>query len=386
MRSSGMCAFRLVRLEDMRDARFDTRLHIDAIRSGIAKVASQNEMGRDAAWSCGPNSVCRAMAMLGLAMDRDLARNFMLHSPRAWAHLPIGPRPKHLAAHTEHWFPEAHPRAEDNNHTRDAPNWVAFVAKARGELQCQRPVTLLWAVNNTQMHWVNIVASQGTDRVVFLDTNGCLYEVAWEELHHLADKKGTHLSNLGILSTYNWLAYATTTTRMDRLLGGVNAACCPDFYHTVYKLDGGHFYRHGQAEGRVGAAWCHPGWYREQYPDGTSLGLQNTVEHMLTIGLAEGRRLSPHFDPLAYLAFHADLERVFFRERGLRGWELHAALLEHYIRHGLDEGRTADHSLCFAAYLCRYPDLQAAFGPRAYKRAAMHWYEYGIAERRSSAG
>lgn len=389
MRSSGRRPSTAIALDSLANPRFDARLSRRAIAAGMANVQPQAAMEKDASWSCGPNSVCRAAAMLGLPVDHSLAVKFVRESPRAFAHVDIGPRPKDLASHARRFFSAAPAEAQDNDNTRDAQNWVTFVEKARRELQCQRPVTLLWAISNTQMHWINIVASQGTDQVVILDTNGGLYEFVWEDLHHLADKKGTHLSNIGVLSSYNWLVYNTNQTFMDRTLG-VDSTLSYDFYKTVHHIeDIAHFYKHGQAEGRVASPWCHPGWYREQhreqYPNAASIDPHHTVEHMLTVGLTEGRPLSPHFNPKAYLALHADLSALYVDEECRRDWELYSALLTHYIRHGLDEGRTADHRLCFKAYLLRYNDLKAAFGPTAYRRAAAHWYEYGINEERSSA-
>lgn len=159
-----------------------------------------------------------------------------------------------------------------------------------------------------------------------------------------------------------------------------------DFYSLVHQIrDPQHFWKHGQHEGRVASPWCHPGWYREQYPDVASLPPGDTVNHMITAGLLEGRRLSPHFDPQAYLALQADLSALFVEKEGRQGWDLYSALLQHYVTFGLDEGRTADRSLCFKTYLHRYRDLEDAFGSTGYRRAATHWYEYGIREGRSCA-
>ncbi|CEH14827.1 hypothetical protein CBOM_02645 [Ceraceosorus bombacis] len=317
-------------------------------------------------------------------MTADIARDFMLTCPRAALHVPIGPRPKHLASHINKKFPGAQAQAGDNDHSSQK-NWVQFVSFVNSELQCQRPVLLLLAYSNTLMHYVTIVASRGGEEVVVLDTNSQTYAYAWEDLHHMADKKGTHLAHLRILSNYNWISFGTKSTRFDRILGNINAACCETFYNTVYHIDWkDHFYMLGQQESRVGSPWCHPGFYRARYPkDADALGPNNIVEHMLTVGLSTGRQLSPHFDPGYYWDAHEDLRNAFHDRAA--GRTRNEALLAHWIRHGLDEGRRAAKDMCFRSYLERYKDLQDAFGPTAYKRAAMHWYEHGINEGRSSA-
>ena len=101
--------------------------------------------------------------------------------------------------------------------------------------------------------------------------------------------------------------------------------------------------------------------------------------HYQNGGDAEGRRAGIDFDPVQYLANHADLAAVF-------GGDLDAATV-HFINAGASENRLAGDPL---AYVATHADLVAAFGPgdEAFIRsqALSHWQDVGAAEGRSAEG
>ncbi|MCH5270552.1 MAG: L,D-transpeptidase [Lachnospiraceae bacterium] len=84
------------------------------------------------------------------------------------------------------------------------------------------------------------------------------------------------------------------------------------------------------------------------------------------------------FDHIGYADRYADLKAAFGYDK--------AALYEHYITYGINEGRIAEFSegpetFNYIAYADRYADLKAAFG---YDRASLyeHYITYGISEGR----
>jgi hypothetical protein len=81
-------------------------------------------------------------------------------------------------------------------------------------------------------------------------------------------------------------------------------------------------------------------------------------------------------DPDFYASRYADLQAAFGND--------HAALQNHYLNHGIDEGRDASAHFSPRAYLARYADLTAAFGTN-YRAALDHWINHGIKECRHAA-
>jgi len=62
-----------------------------------------------------------------------------------------------------------------------------------------------------------------------------------------------------------------------------------------------------------------------------------------------------------------------------------AQLQNHFLNHGIDEGREASPHFSPRAYLARYADLTAAFGSTNYRAALDHWISHGIKECRNAA-
>ncbi|MBD5481038.1 MAG: hypothetical protein HDR15_00690 [Lachnospiraceae bacterium] len=81
------------------------------------------------------------------------------------------------------------------------------------------------------------------------------------------------------------------------------------------------------------------------------------------------------FDASYYADSYADLKEAF-------GYD-EAALLQHYMTYGLNEGRSASTVFNVAAYRAAYADLEAAFGDD-WNAYVNHYYTYGITEGRTA--
>jgi len=80
----------------------------------------------------------------------------------------------------------------------------------------------------------------------------------------------------------------------------------------------------------------------------------------------------PIFNARFYLDTHADVRR---HSNTLKFAE------EHWLGHGIKEGRKSNRSFDVKQYLANYPDLRKAFGTD-YRRAALHYFNNGIVEGR----
>lgn len=137
--------------------------------------------------------------------------------------------------------------------------------------------------------------------------------------------------------------------------------------------------------------------YAEAYED-LKAGFGNDTEalakHFVEHGLSEGRAeldsweeiaasKSPEFDAEAYAEAYPDLKAAFGNDT--------AALAQHYIKHGIQEGRAVDSWEEIAkvmnpgfdaeAYAEKYPDLKAGYGNDA-EALAKHFAQHGITEGR----
>lgn len=81
------------------------------------------------------------------------------------------------------------------------------------------------------------------------------------------------------------------------------------------------------------------------------------------------------FDASYYADSYADLKEAF-------GYD-EAALLQHYMTYGLNEGRSASTVFNVAEYRAAYADLEAAFGDD-WNAYVNHYYTYGIKEGRTA--
>ena len=81
---------------------------------------------------------------------------------------------------------------------------------------------------------------------------------------------------------------------------------------------------------------------------------------------------APVFDPAWYLNRYADVRR--FRNT-------HAYARQHWLQHGLKEGRQSNANFDVKQYRANYADLRRVFGSD-YRRIALHWFNNGIKEGR----
>jgi len=151
-----------------------------------------------------------------------------------------------------------------------------------------------------------------------------------------------------------------------------------------------HFVQFGSNEGRAGlfalrSEVFNASWYLQNYPDLQAAYGSNTTgvtQHWLLHGLNEGRQGSMTFSTQQYLAMYKDLTAAF-------GATNYTAALRHYISNGLSEGRaglyvTRAQVFNPTWYLQKYPDLQAAFGTNT-TLATQHWIQYGVKEGRQGS-
>lgn len=158
-----------------------------------------------------------------------------------------------------------------------------------------------------------------------------------------------------------------------------------------------HFVKVGMSEGRSASAEFDIDSYRRRYADlRRAFGNDKKAyyQHYISYGKSEGRQgtgcsslqgavtmydgvdYAPVYDYQYYVDHNPDVKAAYGLNDG--------AVLEHFVRYGMAEGRTAKESFRAQAYRDRYGDLQQAFGNdwRAYY---LHYLEHGLAEGRQGA-
>ncbi|HRN97004.1 MAG TPA: hypothetical protein PLZ58_00940 [Candidatus Saccharibacteria bacterium] len=135
-------------------------------------------------------------------------------------------------------------------------------------------------------------------------------------------------------------------------------------------------------------------YYLNRYPDvrgAVSSSPIDAFDHFIKHGMSEGRQASERFNAISYKDRYPDLRAAFGNDI--------VKYAIHYILHGMAEGRTAtgnkfvgvssykgvDYSLVydFNYYINTYSDLKAAFGTKGDLRAIEHFVQDGMAEGRS---
>ena len=167
-----------------------------------------------------------------------------------------------------------------------------------------------------------------------------------------------------------------------------------------------HFLSKGVYEGRRGSGSFDVVSYYNEYPDlraafGTDIW--KYYEHYLRYGQREGRHpsgcsglvgaptasggtdYSAVYDPSYYLDHNPDLKAAFSRSYGQVALTDYRALLSHFLRYGMAEGRRGSGSFDVVSYYNANEDLRAAYGMdlRGYYR---HYIRYGKAEGRTCTG
>jgi hypothetical protein len=149
-------------------------------------------------------------------------------------------------------------------------------------------------------------------------------------------------------------------------------------------------------EGRQAKATFNVNSYKNQYPDlRTAFGkdLKSYYMHYIRYGAKEGRKgtgcnqvmgavtkldgvdYSAVYNYQYYVANNPDVKKVFGNDD--------VATLQHFVKYGMKEGRTASADFSLAKYKSRYADLRKAFGDDNAKYY-MHYISYGKKEGRSA--
>ena len=175
---------------------------------------------------------------------------------------------------------------------------------------------------------------------------------------------------------------------------------------TDYRALLSHFVRCGMAEGRVTSpAFDLPSYYNanEDLRAAYGMDLRSYYRHYIRYGKAEGRTCtgvgsltswrhsgggtdySPVYDGAYYFDCNPDLQAAFSRR--LDGGTIvdDGALLSHFLRCGVGEGRRGNESFDVVSYYNANEDLRAAFGLN-FGKFVLHYAQYGYREGRSCAG
>ncbi len=157
-----------------------------------------------------------------------------------------------------------------------------------------------------------------------------------------------------------------------------------------------HFVTYGMKEGRQAKATFNVNSYKNQYPDlRTVFGkdLKSYYMHYIRYGAKEGRKgtgcnqvmgavtkqdgvdYSAVYNYQYYVAHNPDIKKVFGNDD--------VATLQHFVKYGMKEGRTASADFNLAKYKSRYADLRKAFGDDNAKYY-IHYISYGKKEGRNA--
>lgn len=123
-----------------------------------------------------------------------------------------------------------------------------------------------------------------------------------------------------------------------------------------------HYIEHGKAEGR------------KALYDGDSEGSNSssgTSGGPTQYGLID---YAPVYDFDYYITKYSDVRQAYGNDRD--------KVLQHFVRHGMSEGRSGNDKFNVQGYKNRYSDLRAAFG-NDLKQYYLHYINYGIKENRS---
>ena len=205
--------------------------------------------------------------------------------------------------------------------------------------------------------------------------------------------------------------YTTRAEESSTVYEGVDYSEVYDFEYysshnpdvvAVYGMDPqavlGHFVRFGMAEGRKGNSSFDVFSYRNQYGDlraAYGSDLKAYYIHYIRFGKAEGRKTSgcttlqnpvtvyegvdysPVYDYEYYISNNSDVVSVYGKDD--------LAVLSHFVRFGMSEGRQGRESFSVYVYRARYADIRLAYGSDL-KACYMHYLNWGISEGRTGAG
>ncbi|MCL2865325.1 MAG: lectin like domain-containing protein [Lachnospiraceae bacterium] len=192
----------------------------------------------------------------------------------------------------------------------------------------------------------------------------------------------TRLNGVDYSAVYNYYTYAGNYADLRRAFGADDVAMLT------------HFVNFGMREGRVASTRFNVTSYRYRYQDlrrAYGMNLRLYYMHYINFGRREGRiatgvrtlqnpvtrvnniNYSPVYDFYTYYNRNGDLRRLY----GVDDFRC----LNHFVNHGMREGRIASVNFNVYNYRARYPDLQRAFGNNL-RLYYMHYINVGMREGR----
>jgi hypothetical protein len=172
-----------------------------------------------------------------------------------------------------------------------------------------------------------------------------------------SDFNGVGTTNNSVVQLWQYYGSTSQNYYVGASNGGLNA------FAPIHAINNGQYL--DQTNGR-----CDENAAVETYTGNGSMAQDWWCYNLATYN---GVDYSPVFNFLEYYARYTDLQSAF-------GLDAHA-LLDHFVNHGIPEGRIGNNKFDWMAYKARYADLQAAYGnnPASYY---MHWINNGRAEGR----
>lgn len=352
------------------------------IRNGYAWLTLPSTGNQDDSWSCGANSIARVLAFYGRQTSYNTVRNIAQFDHGIIpTRLCVGSGILRTCVNTG----EFKTGLEPNEVRSVLSNWEggnakyesgADLGKIKKLLSQGKPVIVLRRVRSfrpgrvfgtwPEMHWVAVHGYSDQDRkIYFTETD---------------DGKAYELTYDKFMSEWDWrIGDGLASETFHRK--GVKPKTIVWVDRTPRSLASSPSNSIPDSSSSSRPVF-DPDFYLMSYGDlrnafGTNQGAAKN--HWLTHGIKEGRRSSPAFDVQYYLSLYPDLQSAFSSD--------YAAAINHWLTHGIKEGRRSSIVFDVQYYLNNYPDLQNAFGAQNYAAAINHWLTHGVSEgRRGSPG
>ena len=240
------------------------------------------------------------------------------------------------------------------------------------------------------------------DPYYYADTYGDLKQAYGYDCNSLLQ----HFINYGAKEGRSGIG-CTTLQGAVTVLGGVDYSAVYDYQYyvnkyadikTAYGYDDlavlQHFVNYGMKEGRQAKSSFDVNSYRLQYADlrgAYGNDLKSYYTHYINYGRKEGRvatgcttlqggttvyrsvNYAAVYDFSYYVANNPDVYRAYGNDD--------VAVLQHFVNHGMQEGRRACAGFSVQTYCTNYADLQRAYG-NDWKAYYMHYINYGVREGR----
>jgi GH25 family lysozyme M1 (1,4-beta-N-acetylmuramidase) len=264
----------------------------------------------------------------------------------------------------------------------------------------------------TLQHFVNHGMAEGRRASVSFDVHS--YYLSYPDLRRAFGKNWKSLFMHYIQHGKRENRTATGVTKMVGAITTLNGVDYSSVYDYQYYLDHNpdlakwykdddmamlqHFVNHGMAEGRRASASFDVHSYYLRYADvrrafgknwklifmnyikygkksnRTATGVTKMVDAVTSLN---GVDYSSVYDYQYYLDHNPDLAK-WYKDDDM-------AMLQHFVNHGMAEGRRASASFDVHSYALRYPDLRRAFG-KNWKSLFMHYIQHGKRENRTATG